>query len=93
LQEEIKQPSLENVPEQESNMAEIGKHKLSDAIPRRQPEAGDDKGGRLVPTHETAAKQTCEPNASEETRSAGASKRERMVDIGRANQQAGRQGQ
>ena len=71
LQEEIKHPSLENVPEKESNMTEIGKHKLSDAIPHRQPEAGDNKGGRPVPTHETAAEQTCEAKESEEARTPG----------------------
>jgi hypothetical protein len=58
-------------------MEEIGKYKLSDAIPEPPPDAVGDKGGRPVPTHETAA----EP-----------SNRDRMVDIGRGNQQAGRQG-
>ena len=89
LQEEIKHPSLENV----TNPAEIGKHRLSDAIPYQPPAAGTDKGGRPVPTHETAAEQTREAKECEEARSAGASNRERMVDIGRGNQQAGRQGQ
>ena len=92
LQEEIKHPSLENLPETVTNTAAIGKHKLSDAIPHQPPEAGGDKGGRPVPTHETAAEQAREAKESEEARSAGASNRERMVDIGRGNQQAGRQG-
>ena len=93
LQEEIKHPSLENVPEKETNPAEIGKHRLSDAIPHQTSEAAGDKGRRPVPTHETAAEQTREAKESEEARSAGASSRERMVDIGRGNQQAGRQSQ
>ena len=93
LQEEIKHPSLGYVPERETNLAEIGKHRLSDAISHQTSEACGDKGRRPVPTHETAAEQTREAKESEEARSAGASNRERMVDIGRGNQQAGRQGQ
>ena len=74
-------------------MSEIGKHKLSDAIPHPHPESGGDKGGKPVPTHETAAEQTREAKESEDAHNAEASNRERMVDIGRGNQQAGRQGQ
>jgi hypothetical protein len=75
-------------------MAEIGKHKLSDAIPHPQPRTkGDaDKGGKPVTTHETGAEQVREAKASAEAKGAEASTRERMVDIGRGNQQAGRQG-
>jgi hypothetical protein len=79
LQEEIKHPSLGNVPGTETNPAEIGKHRFSDAIPRQ--------------TSEAAAEQTREAKESEKAHSAEASNRERMVDIGRGNQQAGRQGQ
>jgi hypothetical protein len=93
LQEEIKHPSLENVPKKGTNPAEIGKLRLSDAIRHQTSEVAGDKGRRSVPTHETAAEQTREAKESEEARSAGASNRERMVDIGRGNQQAGRQGQ
>jgi ribonuclease I len=78
LQEEIKHPPLENVPGTETNPAEIGKHRFSDAIPRQ--------------TSEAAAEQTREAKESEKAHSAEASNRERMVDIGRGNQQAGRQG-
>lgn len=74
-------------------MSEIGKHKLSDAVPHSEHEPGDDKGGKPVPTHETTAEQVRESQESEEARNAEASNRERMVDIGRGNQQAGRQGQ
>jgi hypothetical protein len=75
-------------------MAEIGKHKLSDAVPHPQPQAKDeaDKGGKPVTTHETSAEQAREAKESEEAQRAKASNRERMVDIGRGNQQAGRQG-
>ncbi len=70
-------------------MSEIGKHKLSDAIPQ-QPE---DKGGKPTPTHETAAEQAREETESQQAKDAEASIRDRMVNIGRGNQQAGRQGQ
>ena len=93
LQEAIKHPSLENVPKKGTNPAEIGKHRLSDAILHQTSEAAGDKGRRPGPTHETAAEQTRETDESEEARSARASSRERMVDIGRGNQQAGRQSQ
>jgi hypothetical protein len=93
LQEEIKHASLENVPEKKTNITEIGDHNLSDANSHQPPVAGGDKGGRPVPTHETAAEQTRETKECEEARSAGASNRERMIDIGRGNQQDGRQGQ
>ena len=90
LQEEIKHPSLENVPGTETNPAEIGKHRFSDAIPRQTSEAV--ARAQACP-HETAAEQTREAKESEKAHSAEASNRERMVDIGRGNQQAGRQGQ
>ena len=74
-------------------MSEIGKHKLSDAMPHPQQEPGDDKGGKPEPTHETTAEQVRESQEGEQSRLAQPSNRERMVDIGRGNQQAGRQGQ
>jgi hypothetical protein len=74
----------------ETIMSEIGKHKLADAIPHQNDE---DKGGKPVPTHETSAEQIKEGNESAEAHDAEASNRERMVNIGRGNQQAGRQGQ
>jgi hypothetical protein len=61
--------------------------RLSDAIPQSRPGAG-----KPVPAHETAAEQTREAEESKQARSAEASNRDRMVDIGRGNQQAGRQG-
>lgn len=74
-------------------MAEIGKHKLSDAIPQPQHGTVVDKGGKAAPTHETDAEQSREAKESAEAKDAEASNRDRMVDIGRGNQQAGRQGQ
>jgi hypothetical protein len=74
-------------------MTETGRHKRSDAIPHQQPEAGGNKVGRPVPTHETAAEQIREAKESEEASGAKATNRDRMVDIGRGNQQAGRQSQ
>jgi hypothetical protein len=50
-------------------------------------------GGKPEPTHDVAAEQSREAHESEAARNAVASSRERMVDIGRGNQQAGRQGQ
>jgi len=73
-------------------MAGIGKHKLSDSIPRPQPEPGIEKGGKPVPTQETAAEQIREADERAKAKIAESSIRDRMVDIGRGNQQAGRQG-
>ncbi len=50
-------------------------------------------GGKPEPTHNVAAEQAREAHEAEAARNAVASNRERMVDIGRGNQQAGRQGQ
>jgi len=69
-------------------MSDLGQPKFSDAVPHQKEE-----GGKPVPTHETVAEQVRESKESNEARNAGASNRERMVDIGRGNQQSGRQGQ
>lgn len=50
-------------------------------------------GGKPEPTHDVAAEQMREAHEAATARGAVASSRERMVDIGRGNQQAGRQGQ
>jgi len=50
-------------------------------------------GGKPEPTHDVAAEQIREAKESGEAKGAVASNKERMVDIGRGNQQAGRQGQ
>ena len=72
-------------------MTEFGKRKLSDLIPKTSP-TGKRKKGKPVPTHEVAAEQVREARESAEAHQAEASNRDRMVDIGRGNQQAGRQG-
>jgi hypothetical protein len=73
-------------------MAGIGRYRLSDALrPPRRPAAGD-KGGKASRTHKDAAEQTREAQEGVGARRAGVSVRDRMVDIGRGNQQAGRQG-
>jgi hypothetical protein len=74
-------------------MSEIAKHKLVDALSPPKHEAVEDKDGKTMPTHATAAEQVREARESEEARDAEASNRKRMVNIGRGNQQAGRQGQ
>ena len=50
-------------------------------------------GGKPDPTHDVTAERTREAHEAEMARNAVASNRERMVEIGRGNQQAGRQGQ
>jgi len=70
-------------------MSEIGGGKLRDSVPNRN----DAERGKPAPTHETAAEQFREAQESNKAREAEASNRERMVDIGRGNQQAGRHGE
>jgi len=70
-------------------MSEIGNHKLRDSVPNQN----DEESGKPVPTHETVAEQAREAKESDSAQNAEASNRERMVDIGRGNQQAGRQAQ
>jgi hypothetical protein len=74
-------------------MDAIGRFRLSDALrtPRRQPGGG--RGGKPERAHAMTAKQLREAEQSAGARSAEASNRDRMVDIGRGHQQAGRQGQ
>jgi len=74
-------------------MPDLGRYKLSDALNPSKPEAREPKGGKPATTHETAAEQVREAREDEEARDNQASNREHMVDIGRGNQQAGRQGQ
>jgi len=72
-------------------MSGIGKYKLSDALP--QNEADKKKGDKDKPgDSKTTAEQTREAQENASAKSATASARDRMVDIGRGNQQAGRQG-
>ncbi len=77
-------------------MAGFGKYKLTDALPSekqsRKDRAKSTKGGAGAGQPATAAEQIRESQASQAVKSAGTAIRERMVDIGRGNQQAGRQG-
>jgi hypothetical protein len=72
-------------------MAGIGKHKSSDSIPRPQPGSVIDEGGKPVPSRETTAEEIQKAGESAKAKAAEASNRDRMVNIGRGNQQAGRQ--
>ncbi len=74
-------------------MSDIGRYKLSDAIPAPKAKAHEHQGGKPLPTHETAAEQAREAGETAQAHEAEASIRERMVAIGRGNQQAGRQEQ
>ena len=51
------------------------------------------KGGKPAPMHATDAENVREAKESAQARNAEASIRERMVNIGRGNQQAGRHGE
>ena len=66
-----------------------GKFKFTDLIPA--PLRGGNRG-KPAAAPETVSEQAREAQESEQARNAGPSRRERMVDIGRGRQQAGRQG-
>jgi hypothetical protein len=70
-------------------MAKSFRPKLSDAI-SKPAETGKKKKGKPGPTHDVAAEQVREAAESARAQQAEASIRDRMVDIGRGNQQAGR---
>ena len=72
-------------------MSEIGKYKLSDAVPKLDSEIEKSGNKKTEETH-IDAEQEREAHESEDAKNASASNRDRMVDIGRGNQQAGRQG-
>ena len=75
-------------------MAGMRRIKLADAIarPRRGAASAIARGGKPVPDHETVAEEAREARESARASSAQASIRDRMVQIGRGNQQAARQG-
>jgi hypothetical protein len=85
-------------------MAGIGRFKLTDALPPERQftdSTGTGPGGQPVPGKAKKVKlkrkgaktgeQLREARESSQARNAEASSRDRMVDIGRGNQQAGRQ--
>jgi hypothetical protein len=74
-------------------MSVIGKFKLSDALAQFIRKGAGKLRRKPVETLATTAEQTRELKEGEDARNAEASIRARMVEIGRGNQQAGRQGQ
>jgi hypothetical protein len=78
----------------ETIMAEFGTKKLADSVPHVTGDpVVEGHHGRPVPDHATDAEQSREAQESGQAHDAEASIRGKMVDIGRGNQQAGRQGQ
>ena len=85
-------------------MSGIGKFKLSDALPRTAPAEGAKGGAGKAPgrgkkaksgeaaSGDLAAEQAREIREAVQAKNAGPTIRDHMVDVGRGNQQAGRQG-
>ena len=80
-------------PTKETIREDDGRHNLSNAIPQQPPKLGDGTAGKHNPSHEASDEPTRQAEKTRRARSARAPLQERMVDIGRGNQQAGRQGQ
>lgn len=74
-------------------MAGFRNYKLTDAVGPPRSLVRSKKAGKPLPTHETTAEQTREAQESMEAHDGGPSARDHMVDIGRGNQQSGRQSQ
>ena len=75
-------------------MSKIRKNRFVNAIPRKTPDpVAEKQHGNPAPHHTTEDEQVREANETKEAMEAHASIRDRMVDIGRGNQQSGRQGQ
>ena len=74
-------------------MASFGFYKLTDAIRYLRHTVGPGGGGKPVSTQATTAEQAREACESDAAGKSGPSARDHMVDIGRGNQQSGRQGQ
>lgn len=75
-------------------MSEIDKKKSSDAIRRRASGPGvEGSRGKPVQDHTTAAEQSREAQEAKEAAEGKGSIRDHMVDMGRGNQQSGRQDQ
>lgn len=69
-----------------------GNFTLTDAITRLMRHVGRRESGKPAPTRATAAGRARETQESRDARAAEGSIRARVVNIGRGNQQAGRQG-
>jgi hypothetical protein len=74
-------------------MGAIGRYRLSDALRALRRRPGGGRGGKPGRPDATTAEQVREAEENAGARSAEASNRDRMVDISRGHQQAGRQGQ
>lgn len=73
-------------------MSGLGRYRMIDAMPQPQRKTSSPGSGRQKSSQTANAEQTREAAESRKARGTQASSRERMVDIGRGNQQAGRQG-
>ena len=71
-------------------MSGVGKFKLSDAIAKPNLKPAKTRHGKPALTSSAAAEQSREAQEVEEARDAEGSIRNKMVDIGRGNQQSGR---
>lgn len=86
---------FEGEPERTRNRSELNKETIMSGAgnPKSSDRGFDDKTpeqGKPTPTPGTSAEQAREAGESQKARNAQGSNRERMVDIGRGNQQAGR---
>ncbi len=71
----------------------MGKNRKSKPSDAKKKPTVNPAAGKPGPMHATIAEQTHEANESEKAKRGVQSTRERMVKIGRGNQQSGRQGQ
>ena len=75
-------------------MSDFVETKLADSVPRGTPgPLTETRHGKHVPNHSTAAEQSREAQEARDAEEAGGATRDKMIQIGRGNQQAGRQGQ
>jgi hypothetical protein len=75
-------------------MSDIKKTKLSDSVPHENLGSSEaERHVKTLPGHATSAEQSREAQESKTAAEHQESTRDRMVDIGRGNQQSGRQGQ
>lgn len=74
-------------------MSDSHKPRLSDAIPHAEFHGPADHSGKPYPNHETVAEMAREAHEVHEAVNDQPTIREKMVEMGRGNQQAGRQGQ
>ena len=93
LQEEIKHPSLGNVPERRRTWRKSASIDSRTPSPTKLPRPAATRAAGPCPPTRPPPSRPVRPRRARKPVVAGASNRERMVDIGRGNRQAGRQGQ